>query len=94
MKPEFQKLFNLFEGLEVADETVSLTILSREGESTIKLQLESRSPPSPSSTATPTTPAASAPVPGGRRRRHRGALAQLQGPSADNGLLTIPSSGR
>ena len=77
MKPEFQKLLNLFEELEVAGETVSLTIQSREGKSTIKLQLESRSPPSPSSTATPTIPAASAPVPG-RRRRHRGAAARAR----------------
>ena len=77
MKPEFQKLLNLFEELEVAGETVSLTIQSREGKSTIKLQLESRSPPSPSSTATPTIPAASAPVPGGRRR-HRGAAARAR----------------
>ena len=70
MKPEYQKLFNLFEELEVAGETVSLTMLSREGKSTIRLQLGSRSPPSPSSTATPTTPAASAPVLGGRRCCH------------------------
>ena len=75
MKPEFHKLINLFEELEVAGENVSLTILSREGKSTIKLQLES--PPSPSSTATPTIPAASAPVPG-RRRRHRGAAARAR----------------
>ena len=77
MKPEFQKLLNLFEELEVAGETVSLTIQSREGKSTIKLQLESQSPPSHSSTATPTIPAASAPVPG-RRRRHRGAAARAR----------------
>ena len=44
MKPEFQKVINLFEELQVAGESVSLTILSREGKSTIKLQLES--PPS------------------------------------------------
>ena len=57
MKPEFQKIFSLFEELEVAGETVSLTILSKEGKSTIKLQLES--PPSPSSsTTTPSTSAA------------------------------------
>ena len=68
MKPEFQKIFSLFEELEVAGETVSLTILSKEGKSTIKLQLES--PPSPSSsTTTPPTSAASTPATGGCRRR-------------------------
>ena len=76
MKPEFQKVINLFEELQVAGETVSLTILSREGKSTIKLQLES--PPSPSSTTTSPTPAASTPAPGGRRRRHRGAAARAR----------------
>ena len=77
MKPEFQKIFSLFEELEVAGETVSLTILSKEGKSTIKLQLES--PPSPSSsTTTPPTSAASAPAAGGRRRRHRGAAARAR----------------
>ena len=76
MKPEFQKVINLFEELQVAGETVSLTILSREGKPTIKLQLES--PPSPSSTTTPPTPAAPTPAPGGRRRRHRGAAARAR----------------
>ena len=76
MKPELQKIFNLFEELEVAGETVSLTISSKGGKSTIKLQLES--PSSPSSTTTPTSPcpaASGAPV---RRRRHRGARARAQ----------------
>ena len=76
MKPELQKVINLFEELQVAGETVSLTILSREGKSTIKLQLES--PPSPSSTTTSPTPTASTPAPGGRRRRHRGAAARAR----------------
>ena len=76
MKPELQKVINLFEELQTAGETVSLTILSREGKSTIKLQLES--PPSPSSTTTPATPAALTPAPGGRRRRHRGAAARAR----------------
>ena len=48
----------------MAVDIVSLTILFKEGKSSIKLQLES--PPSPTSTATPLTSAASAPVPGGR----------------------------
>ena len=94
MKPEFQKVINLFEELQVAGETVSLTILSREGKSTIKLQLES--PPSPSSTTTPPTPAASTPAPGGRRRRHRGAAARArrrqQAADHQGTTLEVPSS--
>ena len=76
MKPELQKVINLFEELQTAGETVSLTILSREGKSTIKLHLASS--PSPSSTTTSPTPAASTPAPGGRRRRHRGAAARAR----------------
>ena len=34
MRQEFRKVLSLFEELEVAGETVSLTILSREGKST------------------------------------------------------------
>ena len=78
MKPEFQKIFSLFEELEVAGETVSLTILSKEGKSTIKLQLESPPSPSSSTTTPPTSAASSAPATGGRRRRHRGAAARAR----------------
>ena len=76
MKPEFQKIFSLFEELEVAGETVSLTILSKGGKSITKLQLES--PSSPSSTTTPTSPRPTACEAPARRCRHRGARARAQ----------------
>ena len=63
MKAELQKIFNLFEELEEAGETVTLTFASRGGKSTVKLQLESSTPhPSPSQTSPPAP---------GHRRRHR-----------------------
>ena len=76
MGPEFHKIFKLFEELEEAGQTATLTFTSKGGKSTFKLQLES-SPSSPSTTS-PTPPAASAPAPGGRRRRHRGAAARAR----------------
>ena len=73
MKAEFQKVIKLFEELEEAGETAFLTLLTRSGKSTIKLQLES-SPSSPSTmTSAQTLPPAS-----GRRRRHRGARARAR----------------
>ena len=70
MKGEFHKIFKLFEELEEAGESATLTISSKGGVSSIKLQLES----SPSSPSTGTTlPSAS-----GRRRRHRGAAARAR----------------
>ena len=76
MGPEFHKIFKLFEELEEAGQTATLTFTSKGGKSTFKLQLES-SPSSPSTTS-PTPPAASAPAPGGRRGRHRGAAARAR----------------
>ena len=70
MKAEFQKIIKLFEELEEAGETAFLTLLTRGGKSTIKLQLESS--PSPPSTAQTLPPAS------GRRRRHRGARARAR----------------
>ena len=83
MGPEFHKIFKLFEELEEAGQTATLTFTSKGGKSTFKLQLES-SPSSPSTTS-PTPPAASAPAPGGRAAA---TVVQLQGPGADNELLT------
>ena len=65
MGPEFHKIFKLYEELEEAGQTATLTLTSKGGKSTIKLQLES--PPSSPSTAPPTTSAASAPASGGHR---------------------------
>ena len=71
MKAEFKKLLELYEELEEAGETATLTLSTRGGKSTIKLQLES-SPSSPSTmTSAQTLPPAS-----GRRRRHLGARAR------------------
>ena len=72
MKAEFQKVIKLFEELEEAGETAFLTLLTRSGKSTIKLQLDSPSP-SPLTATTTTLP----PAPG-RRRRHRGAAARAR----------------
>ena len=75
MKAELQKFLKLFEELEEAGETASLTLVTKGGKTTIKLQLES-SPSQPStstSTSTPTFP----PAPG-KRRRHRGAKARAR----------------
>ena len=70
MKAELQKIFNLFEELEEAGETVTLTFASRGGKSTVKLQLESSTPqPSPSQTSPPAP---------GHRRRHRGPRARAR----------------
>ena len=92
MKPEFKKVLHLFEELEEAGESATLTISSRKGISTIKLLLES-SPPLP--TASTTTPTSLPPVPG-KRRRHRGAAARARRRqrAADHqaSLLTAPSS--
>ena len=77
MKAEFHKIFKLFEELEEAGESATLTISSKGGISSIKLLLES----SPSSPSTGTTPTTLPPAPGRRRR-------QLQGPAAGSGQLT------
>ena len=71
MKAEFKKVLQLFEELEGAGESATLTILSRKGISTIKLLLESSPTLPTTSTTTPTLP----PAPG-KRRRHRGAKAR------------------
>ena len=71
MKAEFHKIFKLFEELEEAGESATLTITSKGGISSIKLLLES-SPSSPS-TGTTTLPPAT-----GRRRRHCGAAARAR----------------
>ena len=71
MKAEFQKLIKLFEELEEAGETAFLTLSTKGGKSTIKLQLESSPSPLSTSTSAQTLPPAS-----GRRRRHRGARAR------------------
>ena len=73
MKAEVQKILKLYEELEEAGETATLTFSTRGGMSTVKLQLQALSPTAPSpptSTSTPTLP----PAPG-KRRRHRGARA-------------------
>ena len=70
MKAELQKIFNLFEELEEAGETVTLTFASRGGKSTVKLQLESSTPqPSPSQTSPPAP---------GHLRCHRGPRARAR----------------
>ena len=74
MKAEFQKLIKFFEELEEAGETATLTLSTRGGKSTIKLQLES----SPSLPATLTTSTHTLPPASGRRRRHRGARARAR----------------
>ena len=74
MKAEFQKLVKLYEELEEAVETATLTLSTRGGKSTIKFQLESStSLPATSTTSTHILPPAS-----GRRRRHRGARARAR----------------
>ena len=81
MKAEFNKIFKLFEELEEAGESATLTISSKGGISSIKLLLES-SPSSPS-----THPQLRPPCP-----QHLGDAAviavQLQGPAAGSGQLT------
>ena len=73
MKAEFQKILKLFEEFEEAGETASLTLSTKGGKSTIKLQLESSpSLPSTSTTAQPLPPAS------GWRCRHRGARARAR----------------
>ena len=73
MKAELQKFLKLFEELEEAGETASLTLVTKGGKTTIKLQLESS--PSLPSTTTSTTTQPLPPAPG-KRRRHRGARAR------------------
>ena len=91
MKAEFHKIFKLFEELEEAGESATLTISSKGGISTIKLLLESP----PSSPSTGTTPTTLPPAPG-RRRRHRGAAARARRRqrAADHqaSLLAVPAS--
>ena len=91
MKAEFNKIFKLFEELEEAGESATLTISSKGGISTIKLLLESP----PSSPSTGTTPTTLPPAPG-RRRRHRGAAARARRRqrAADHqaSLLAVPAS--
>ena len=71
MKAEFLKLLKLYEDLEEAGATATLTFSTRGSKTTAKLHLES-SPSSPStSTASPSLPPAL-----GKRRRHRGARAR------------------
>ena len=66
MKAEVQKILKLYEELEGAGETATLTFSTRGGMSTVKLQLQASSPTAPSPpTSTPTLP----PAPGKRRRR-------------------------
>ena len=86
MGPEFHKIFKLFEELEEAGQTATLTFTSKGGKSTFKLQLES-SPSSPSPTPTaasaPASTSSSPPAPGNqaagrRRRRNRGAAARAR----------------
>ena len=74
MKAEIQKIINLFEELEEASETAFLTLSTKGGKTTIKLQLESPPSPSPPSISNVQTlqPAS------GRRRRHRGARARAR----------------
>ena len=82
MKAEIQKIINLFEELEEASETAFLTLSTKGGKTTIKLQLESPPSPSPPSISNVQTlqPAS------GRRRRHREAggsvVAALEGRAA------------
>ena len=74
MKAEVQKIFKLYEELEEAGETATLTFSTRGGMSTVKLQLQASSSTAPSSsTSTPTL----LPAPG-KRRRHRGARARAR----------------
>ena len=91
MKAEFHKIFKIFEELEEAGESATLTISSKGGISSIKLLLES----SPSSPSTGTTPTTLPPAPG-RRRRHRGAAARARRRqrAADHqaSLLAVPAS--
>ena len=91
MKAEFHKIVKLFEELEEAGESATLTISAKGGTFTIKLQLESL--PSPSTTGT--TPTTLPPAPG-RRRRHHGAAARARRGqrAADHqaALLAAPSA--
>ena len=73
MKAEFKKVLQLFEELEEAGESATLTISSRKGISTIKLLLESSPTLPTTSTTTPTLP----PAPG-KRHCHRGAKARAR----------------
>ena len=63
MKAELEKIFNLYEEFKEAGQAVTLTLASRGGKSTVKLQLESSTSSSSPSPAQPSPPA-----PGQRRR--------------------------
>ena len=71
MKAEFLKLLKLYEDLEEAGATATLTFSTRGSKTTAKLHLES----SPSLPSTSTAPPSLPPAPG-KRRRHRGARAR------------------
>ena len=93
MKAELQKFLILFEELEEACETASLTLVTKGSKSTIMLQLES-SPSLPStSTSTTTQPL---PPASGRRRRHPGARGRAQGDDRCEARanLLLPQCGR
>ena len=72
MKAEFKKLLELYEELEEAGETATLTLSTRGGKSTIKLQLES----SPSLPTTSTASSNTLPPASGRRLKVEGLLGQ------------------
>ena len=71
MKAEFLKLLKLYEDLEEAGATATLTFSTRGSKTTAKLHLESFPSLPSTSTASPSLP----PAPG-KRRRHRGARAR------------------
>ena len=74
MRAVFQKIIPLYEELEVAGVSATLTFSTRGSKSTAKLQIESSLSPTPStSTPTPTLP----PAPG-KPRRHHGAKARVR----------------
>ena len=72
MKAELEKIFNLYEEFKEAGQAVTLTLASRGGKSTVKLQLESSTSSSSPSPAQPSPPAP------GRRRRNRGPRARAR----------------
>ena len=72
MKAELEKIFNLYEEFKEAGQAVTLTLASRGGKSTVKLQLESSTSSSSPSPAQPSPPAP------GQRRRNRGPRARAR----------------
>ena len=72
MKAELEKIFNLYEEFKEAGQAVTLTLASRGGKSTVKLQLESSTSSSSPSPAQPSPPAP------GQGRRHRGPRARAR----------------